>query len=132
MSVEYKSLKVPVWCYDNLVAARGELVRHGIESVPVALREPPVCPRCGGAVEHLTVEYEQIACKSTGCGYRQQAIGVQGNTLAAVGLGVVLGIGATALLIAIANAKNDPPTVQKKPARRALPAKRARARASKR
>jgi hypothetical protein len=132
MSVEYKSLKVPVWCYDNLVAARGELVRHGIESVPVALREPPVCPRCGGAVEHLTVEYEQIACKSTGCGYRQQAIGVQGNTLAAVGLGVVLGIGATALLIAIANEKHDPPTVQKKPARRALPAKRARARASKR
>jgi hypothetical protein len=92
--MEYKNVKVPVWAYDNALAARGDLLRRGLNSLPEEVREPQQCPRCGSSMEPLA-NAPGVEC-SSGCGYRQERIESGG-----VALGVLLGLGVTALLESI-------------------------------
>lgn len=89
--MEYKNVKIPAWAYENAVAARSDLLRRGLDALPEEVREPRVCPRCGGKMERLA-DGPEFEC-SAGCGYRQDRIEGGG-----VALGVLLGLGVTALL----------------------------------
>lgn len=94
--MDYKTVKVPGWVYDNARVAQAEVLNRGFEAVPVGLREPPHCPVCASAVRHLTVGYQHIEC--TSCGYQQQTLAASGSNLATVGIGFLLGLGVAALL----------------------------------
>jgi hypothetical protein len=75
--MDYKSVKIPVWAYDNAVAARAHLLRRGLDALPEEVLHPGVCPRCSGAI------------------VRSDGADAGG---ASVPLGVLLGLGVTALL----------------------------------
>ena len=89
--MDYKNVKIPAWAYENAVAARGDLLRRGLDALPDEVREPQACPRCGSKMEALS-DAPGLEC-SAGCGYRQDRIEGGG-----VALGVLLGLGVTALL----------------------------------
>lgn len=89
--MDYKNVKIPAWAYENAVAARSDLLRRGLDALPEEVREPRDCPRCGGKMEPLS-DAPGFEC-SAGCGYRQDRIEGGG-----VALGVLLGLGVTALL----------------------------------
>jgi hypothetical protein len=89
--MDYKSVKIPVWAYDNAVAARAHLLRRGLDALPEEVLHPGVCPRCSGAIVRSDGA-RGLVCGSR-CGYRQDDAGG-----ASVPLGVLLGLGVTALL----------------------------------
>jgi hypothetical protein len=89
--MEYKNVKIPAWAYENAVAARSDLLRRGLDALPEEVREPRACPRCGAKMEPFA-NGPGFEC-SAGCGYRQDRIEGGG-----VALGVLLGLGVTALL----------------------------------
>jgi hypothetical protein len=89
--MDYKNVKIPAWAYDNALAVRSDILRRGLDALPEEVREPRVCPRCGGKMEPLA-DAPGSEC-GAGCGYRQDRIEGAG-----VALGVLLGLGVTALL----------------------------------
>jgi ribosomal protein S27AE len=103
-----------MWVYNNAVAARGELMRRGLNAIPPELLEPPACPNCGGAVEHIAVGYSRVRCES--CGYTQQSVAATATDLGSLGLGVLLGLGLTALLSNLA--EDDKPAPRRRSTRR--------------
>ncbi len=97
VKMKYKTVKVPEWAYENAVKAQNELARRGLDTLPEHIVAPPVCPHCGGDnVNHVHVELDYMRCN--GCGFEQQKVVGTGNALVHVGLGVLLGLGVTALL----------------------------------
>jgi hypothetical protein len=42
MAVQYKSVKVPAWAYDNAQLVLADLVRNGTDRIPTALRTPEI------------------------------------------------------------------------------------------
>jgi hypothetical protein len=89
----YKTVKIPMWAYDNALVARNELLRRGLDALPAELRELSRCPLCRSNVRR--VEDDELQRVECGCGYKQATMGENGST---VGIGVLLGLGLTALL----------------------------------
>lgn len=106
-SDEYKSLKVPTWVYNNAQQLRADLVRGGIEQLPEKLRAPTRCPCCSGSVDHVSasvkVSYDYVRCRNPQCNYKQQVFTAKGHLVASIGLGVLLGLGITAIVAASTN-----------------------------
>jgi hypothetical protein len=95
----FKSLSLPDSTYEGIQRARVELQQRGIGAIPPHLLNPPQCPSCGGAVEHVTIGVQHIKCG--GCGYAQQTVSVEGNAFAPFATGVLVGAAVAALLIAL-------------------------------
>ena len=91
----YKTVKVPVWVYEDALDARADVLRQGLQFLPKALLEPANCPRCRGDLELLTDGYERLEC--TSCGFKQEKIAASGTNMSGLGLGVLLGLGLAAL-----------------------------------
>jgi hypothetical protein len=107
MKVQYKTVKVPEWAYNNALAMRGQIIRHGIEVLPEPIREPQKCPSCGGEVTRTSIGFEHVVC-AAGCGFEQQTVEASGNTLKAIGIGALFGIGLTALGLALVGGSSRP------------------------
>jgi len=91
----YKTVKVPLWVYEDALDARADVLRQGLQFLPKDLLEPANCPRCGGDLEVLTAGYQRLEC--TSCGFKQEKIAASGTNMSGIGLGVLLGLGLAAL-----------------------------------
>ena len=91
----YKTVKVPIWVYEDALDARADVLREGLQLLPKDLLEPTKCPRCGGELGVLTAGYERLEC--TSCGFKQEKIAASGASMSGIGLGVLLGLGLAAL-----------------------------------
>jgi hypothetical protein len=100
--MDYKSVKIPAWAYDNAVAARKVLLRRGLDALPEEVLRPRTCPRCSAAILPAPGA-RGVACASR-CGYRQDDGGA-----ANVPLGVLLGLGVTALLESLGTRERGEP-----------------------
>lgn len=99
----YKSVKIPEWAYENVLAARGELARRGLNALDPDVLAPPTCPRCKGPVE---LAAQKVQCHA--CGYRQEAVMESaGGGGASLALGVLIGLGIAALLSSIDGDERD-------------------------
>lgn len=126
---DLKTVKIPDWAYENALAAKGELVRRGLNALPKELLTPALCPRCATALRPGKPEDEQVVCEK--CGYRQDRQGALASS--GVSLGTIIGLGIAALLERLGPAANDLPAGQhsrRLAALRALEEIRAQARAN--
>jgi ribosomal protein S27AE len=105
--MDYRSVKIPEWVYENALATRSELLRRGLDALPEEVREPQKCPRCGGKMEALADE-PRFEC-GAGCGYSQDRVG-EGE---GVPLGVLFGLGLASLLERLGPRKMDPERARK-------------------
>ena len=82
----YKTIKVPLWVYENAKEAELALIKKGVGQIPGDVREPHACPICKSGLEPFVTEkraHEYLRCPH--CGYTQQRF------TAAAGEGIVLG-----------------------------------------
>ncbi len=82
----YKTVKVPLWVYEDALDARADVLRQGLQFLPKEILEPANCPRCGGDLEVLTAGYQRLEC--TSCGFKQEKIAVSGTSVSGIGLGL--------------------------------------------
>jgi hypothetical protein len=118
MAETYKSLKVPTWVYDNAQQMRGDLVRRGIAVVPDRLLVPRQCPRCQKPVDLVATAVVSVEHVSCSCGYQVQTLTANGNVVAQIGLGVLLGLGIAALASALDGPPPRPAALYKKTAKK--------------
>jgi hypothetical protein len=116
MSDEYRSLKVPTWVYENVIAAQNDVRQRGIDVLPQDALQPKSCPRCHHEVRFVDasveVKFARVECPH--CKYTQQSVSVNGQVVAGVGLGMLLGLGLYYLL----DQMNQPPRRLAGPKRR--------------
>ena len=81
----YKTIKVPVWVYENAKEVELALLRKGFERVPTEVLQPRRCPICTSELRVIKSEKnDYLHCDH--CGYTQQLF-----TPSSGGEGVVLG-----------------------------------------
>ena len=112
MKADLKTVKISGAAYDAIRAAREELLRRGINALPQELVQPPNCPVCGSDLEHLEVAYQHLHCSR--CNYRQQTLTATSENGVALGIGVLIGLGAAALLNALAGPEERKRTLKAK------------------
>jgi hypothetical protein len=97
----WRTIKGPNWVYENAGQVKNDVLMQGVGALPETLRTPTRCPRCQN--RKVTVQRGQdgtttITCAK--CDYQQLAM--VGAAVGAFGLGVLLGLGITALLQGLA------------------------------
>lgn len=69
----YKTIKVPLWVYENAKEVELALIKKGIEQIPVEVLEPQRCPICKSELEPFKTEKrENEYLRCIHCGYTQQ------------------------------------------------------------
>jgi len=104
---QYRSIKVPVWVYENWKQAELALKRRGAEDVaplPAEILAPPRCPACHSRMRSFELRYSYRRCER--CGYTQQDLTATSNFLG----GAVLGVALTLLFKAL----SDVPSSQRR------------------
>ena len=69
----YKTIKVPLWVYENAKEVELALIKKGVGQIPGDVREPHACPICRSDLETFVTEkrsHEYLRCPH--CGYTQQ------------------------------------------------------------
>ncbi len=69
----YKTIKVPLWVYENAKEAELALIKKGVTQVPGDVRDPQTCPICKSGLDPFVTEkraHEYLRCPH--CGYTQQ------------------------------------------------------------
>lgn len=95
----YKTIKVPLWVYENAKQVELTLIRKGIEHIPSEVLQPDQCPICRSELRPLQTQeskYEYVQCVH--CGYTQQRFE---PTVEGVMLGTAIGMGLVYLLNAL-------------------------------
>ena len=100
MSADLKTVKIPAAAYEAIRAAREELLRRGIDALPQELVAPAACPVCGARIGRSREGARYLHCLR--CNYRQQWLTGTSDNGVALGIGVLIGLGAAALLNAMA------------------------------
>jgi len=69
----HKTIKVPLWVYENAKEAELTLLKKGISQVPGDVRQPQSCPICQSGLETFTTEKRAHEClRCPHCGHTQQ------------------------------------------------------------
>ncbi len=94
----YKTIKVPLWVYENAKEIELALSRKGFEAIPSDVLEPAHCPICKSPLQMFTASKAQYV-RCTHCGYTQQRFtsseGLEGGVLGtAIGMSLVYFINA--------------------------------------
>lgn len=98
----YKTIKVPLWVYENAREVELALIRKGIAQLPLTVLEPKRCPICKSELEPFTAgkrENEYLRCDH--CGYTQQRFASEEQSYEGVVLGTAIGVGVVYLLNAL-------------------------------
>lgn len=91
----YKTIKVPVWVYENAKEVELALLRKGFERVPMEVLQPRHCPICNSELRVIKSEKnDYLHCDH--CGYTQQLFTSTGSE--GVVLGTAIGMGLVYLL----------------------------------
>jgi len=88
----YKTIKVPLWVYENAKEAELALIKKGVGQIPGDVREPQTCPICKSGLEPFVTEkraHEYLRCPH--CGYTQQRF--TDRTGEGIVLGTAIGMG---------------------------------------
>lgn len=92
MDVEaYKTIKVPLWVYQNAKEVELTLLRKGLAHVPQEVLQPRHCPICNSDLQVLKGRNEYLHC--THCGYTQQLFEPEKGAAEGVMLGTAIGMG---------------------------------------
>lgn len=86
----YKTIKVPLWVYENAKEIELALSRKGIEAIPSDVLQPEHCPICRSGLQAFKAKNEYVRC--THCGYTQQRINAPADLAGGV-LGTAIGMG---------------------------------------
>lgn len=96
----YKTIKVPLWVYENAKEVELALIKKGLEKIPLEVLEPRSCPICKSALEPFKTEKENEYLRCTHCGYTQQRFSRE-RILEGVVLGTAIGMGLVYFLNAL-------------------------------
>lgn len=88
----YKTIKVPLWVYENAKEVELALMKKGISKIPTEVLEPQSCPICKAKLEPFKTEKENEYLRCPHCGYTQQRFAGQ-QRLEGVMLGTAIGMG---------------------------------------
>ena len=88
----YKTIKVPLWVYENAKEVELALMKKGFAKIPVEVLEPQSCPICKAKLEGFKTEKENQYLRCTHCGYTQQRFADQ-EQFGGVMLGTAIGMG---------------------------------------
>lgn len=97
----YKTIKVPLWVYQNAKQVELALSRKGLEHLPEVVLQPEKCPICKSDLQAFQTEqtkYEYMRCSH--CGYTQQQFEIAGVG-ESIPLGTAIGMGLVYLLNAL-------------------------------
>lgn len=98
----YKTIKVPLWVYENAKEVELALIKKGIEKIPPEVLEPRRCPICKSELEPFKTEKkenEYLRCPH--CGYTQQRFGSKERFFESIVLGTAIGMGLVYFLNAL-------------------------------
>jgi len=95
----YKTIKVPLWVYQNAKEVELALSRKGLEHLPEEVLQPQKCPICKSDLQEFQAKYEYIRCVH--CGYTQQRFEAAGPAGEGIVLGTAIGMGLVYLLNAL-------------------------------
>lgn len=109
LTKEYKATKLPIEVFDEAELAKAKLImnREHLKKLPSEVIAPTICPICGDKLNISGVEVKAKVASCGKCGYKQpyldvKAIGSDPAAFAtALGLGVLAGLGISALLYLI-------------------------------
>jgi DNA-directed RNA polymerase subunit RPC12/RpoP len=90
----YKTIKVPLWVYENAKEVELALIKKGLERIPPEILEPQNCPICKSKLEPFKTEKkenEYLRCAH--CGYTQQRFATKERFMEGVVLGTAIGMG---------------------------------------
>lgn len=94
-----KTIKVPLWVYQNAKEVELALIRKGLEHLPPEVLQPEQCPICKLDLQAFEMkETKYVRCAN--CGYTQQKFEVAGVG-ESVPLGTAIGMGLVYLLNAL-------------------------------
>ncbi|GEM_PF-1057729 len=93
----YKTIKVPVWVYENAKEVELALLRKGFERLPTEVLQPRECPICTSKLRTIKAQKnEYLHCDH--CGYTQQLFELGAKPGEGVMLGTAIGMGLVYLL----------------------------------
>ena len=107
MTVEYKSTKMPSYVMDEVELAKAKILTNLQmlkEKLPKNISRPSVCPLCKGEMQSFELRANVRYYTCSKCGYKQPGIDLQASSTdisriaAALGIGVLAGLGVAALL----------------------------------
>jgi len=87
----YKTIKVPLWVYENAKEVELTLLRKGFEQIPLEVLQPQSCPICNSELEVIKARNEYLHCGH--CGYTQQLFEPKSGAAEGVVLGTAIGMG---------------------------------------
>jgi hypothetical protein len=97
----YKTIKVPLWVYENAKEVELALIKKGAEQIPLDVLEPRSCPICKSKLEPFKTgkkDTEFLRCGH--CGYTQQRFSRE-RLFEGVVLGTAIGMGLVYFLNAL-------------------------------
>lgn len=98
----YKTIKVPLWVYENAREVELVLIKKGLAQLPVEVLEPRRCPICRSELELFKAgkrENEYLRCAH--CGYTQQRFAPEERAYEGIMLGTAIGMGLVYFLNAL-------------------------------
>lgn len=92
----YKTIKVPVWVYENAKEAELALMRKGLGRLPETVLQPTQCPICKSELNLTKLDGTKTYLICLHCGYTQPRF--VGGTEGQIALGTAIGMGLVHLL----------------------------------
>ena len=87
----YKTIKVPLWVYENAKEVELTLLRKGFAHLPPEVLQPQRCPICNCKLGVIKARNEYLHCDH--CGYTQQLFKPSSGAGEGVMLGTAIGMG---------------------------------------
>ncbi len=87
----YKTIKVPLWVYENAKEVELTLLRKGYSDLPAEVLQPRHCPICNFELQVITGRNQYLHCNH--CGYTQQLFEPSRGAAEGVVLGTAIGMG---------------------------------------
>lgn len=87
----YKTIKVPLWVYENAKEVELTLLRKGFSHIPAEVLQPQSCPICNSELQSTRGRNEYLHCNH--CGYTQQLFEPAKGAPEGVMLGTAIGMG---------------------------------------
>lgn len=97
----YKTIKVPLWVYQNAKEVELALSKKGLERIPPQVLEPQSCPICKSDLEPFKTEKENEYLRCPHCGYTQQRFESKEWVSKEIVLGTAIGMGLVYFLNAL-------------------------------
>jgi len=89
----YKTIKVPLWVYQNAKEVELALLRKGFSQIPPEVLQPRNCPICNSELQLTKAKGRNEYLQCDHCGYTQQLFEPRKGAGEGVMLGTAIGMG---------------------------------------